>query len=47
MFSLGIFQKGHIMHQKINIVLPERIEHLIEQMADEKSISKFNVSTSP
>ncbi len=29
------------MHQKINITLPEHIAHLIEQMADEKSISRF------
>jgi len=41
MGSFGIFQKGQIMYQKINITLPEQIARHIEQMADEKSISRF------
>lgn len=29
------------MYQKINITLPEQTAHLIEQMADKSSISRF------
>ena len=29
------------MHQKINIPLPEQIAHYIEQLTDEKNISRF------
>ena len=29
------------MHQKINIPLPEQIVHYIEQLTDEKNISRF------
>ncbi len=29
------------MYQKINITLPEQTAHLIEQMADKRSISRF------
>jgi len=43
MFSFDNFQKGQIMHQKINIALPEQIADTIEQLADENNISRFIV----